>query len=514
MATTAQETVAASGNTSTAEEIKPYKLHVSSRYLELTQQKLEVTRLPHENEEPKSNDWWQPKTEVEPLIDFCQPFHLVIPSLPGLGFSDALPNNAAAISSAAEVLDALMKRLSYSHYITTNSGSGADSPAEIDYKLASYLSTHYADSCLGTHLISPPLAQPKLREAPIEWAKWSIAHFFHASILGYCSEDFSALERSGYARPSSSSKSSSSSPSPAQFGLNRLGLVSEPNTLAYALCDSPTGLLVFVLKSLRLLGGGGPRGRREFFSPTEIINFTQLAWLPGPESAMRFWAYCVRHPEETQTQTKQKQKAAPRPNVAITVFLGDDDDESETTQGNGGGDGAPPAVEAGRQQQQQQQDAERHAYACPSWARARYNVVHAHRATGTPGLLAWERPELIAAGARGLAAALLLTRKSELNPAPLEQVVVVDDGAGADGGGGGKAEAEAEAEAAPARPSPAFLAPPPPLTGDVGRLASDETAVASDENLAGGGKTTPSPMAAPASPGTAPAGLSPSEKLA
>lgn len=77
------------------DEIKPYKVHVSrlhqqhffcsrwprqaanatraqvsSRYLDLTRQKLELTRLPHESTQPPSEDWWEPKPQVEPLIDF------------------------------------------------------------------------------------------------------------------------------------------------------------------------------------------------------------------------------------------------------------------------------------------------------------------------------------------------------------------------------------------------------------------------------------------------------------
>lgn len=49
----------------------PFQLkQVSSKYLDLTKQKLEVTRLPHELGEPKSKDWWEPKSQVEPLIDF------------------------------------------------------------------------------------------------------------------------------------------------------------------------------------------------------------------------------------------------------------------------------------------------------------------------------------------------------------------------------------------------------------------------------------------------------------
>ena len=80
------------------DEIKPYKIHVggfpsqimtasglelepwltcpcappqvSTKYLDLTRQKLELTRLPHEGSAPKSEDWWEPKPQVDPLIDF------------------------------------------------------------------------------------------------------------------------------------------------------------------------------------------------------------------------------------------------------------------------------------------------------------------------------------------------------------------------------------------------------------------------------------------------------------
>ncbi|OTB16849.1 hypothetical protein K445DRAFT_45762, partial [Daldinia sp. EC12] len=442
-----------------ADEIKPYRIHVSSKYLDLTKQKLELTRLPHELSEPKSKDWWEPKSQIEPLIDFWseqyswraqedllntelpqfrtgfsipsseaivrihfiharsshsnaiplllippfpfsnlsfghivkqftepedvannQPFHLVIPALPGLGFSDALPNNTPVISSTAEILNSLMSRLSYSHYLITNASSGVASPAEIDFKLAHYLATYHSDSCLGAHLISPPLARPKLRESPVEWTKWTVANTLRAPILGYRKEDFSALKRNGFAR------SPKQRPTAPQFGLNRLGL-REPNTLAYALCDSPTGLLVFVLKILRLLDS------KKEFTPTEVINLTQLSWLPGPESAMRFWAHCARYPEVDK-------KIHSRPKIGVTVFLGD---EPST---NGGTDAE--TIES-------MQDEAKDCYMCPSWANAKYNVVHINRATGRPGLLAWDRPEVIATGVRGLAASILRS-DSRLRP--------------------------------------------------------------------------------------------------
>ncbi|KAK8135422.1 epoxide hydrolase [Apiospora sp. TS-2023a] len=476
-----------SSSLSPDEEIKPYQLHVSTKYIDLTQQKLEITRLPHEQSPPNSEDWWEPKPIVEPLVDYWleqyewrteeatlnelpqyrtgftipnseapirvhfiharsshtekavplllippfpltslsfahiiesftepedaeehQPFHLVIPSLPGLGFSDALPNNTPAISTTGEILSSLMNRLGYPHYLVTNAGSASGSPAQIDWKLASYLAIQHPNSCVGTHFISPPLAKPRLQETPIAWAKWSIAKFFSAPIMGYHKDDFSALKRNP--QPELSSKL----PISKQFGLlnHQLGLLQEPNTLAYALCDSPTGLLVFVLKYLKSLAP-----TREF-SPAEIVNFTQLAWLPGPEAAMRFWAHSLHHPESIKRKVDKKL----RPRVAITVFLGDEAGASciEDAQGE-------------EAQKMLPQSESKEAYSCPGWAKTKYKVVYAHRASGKAGLLAWERPELIAEGVRSLAKEIMkLDSRLKPNPgpttAPLESVVAGDDG--------------------------------------------------------------------------------------
>ncbi|KAK6075939.1 epoxide hydrolase [Seiridium cupressi] len=555
MAAVVEETAAAGGAT-TSEEIKPYQIHVSSRYLGLTKEKLEITRLPHELSTPKSEDWWEPKPQVEPLIDFWleeyswrthedelnaqlpqfrtgfsisqseapirihfihirsshsnaipllmippfpftnlsfghmtkaftdpddvtnnQPFHLVIPSLPGLGFSDALPNNTPVISTTAEMLNSLMARLEYTHYLASNLGSASASPAKIDWQIVHYLSTEHLNSCLGVHFIAPPLAQPKLQEAPLEWAKWSIASLFKVPMLGYLGEDFSALERRR------SPKKSKKHSTPTHSGLNQLGL-REPNTLAYALCDSPTGLLVFALKSLRLLGP-----KREF-TQAEIITFTQLAWLPGPEAAMRFWAYCLQHPETT---TK---KAPPRPRIAITVFLGDEPEESEPQA-----EAQPEDLEIQKPVKLEDND----DYACPSWANAKYHVVYAHRANGKSGMLAWERPELIADGVRGLAKQILRL-DSRLKPSavpetvPLAQVIADVDGATGSGTEGGPASATAASTAATAPstklqpPTPTLdattqpsiptadglLAPIPEERGQPHREISEETRVASD----------------------------------
>jgi pimeloyl-ACP methyl ester carboxylesterase len=402
-----------------------------------------------------------------------QPFHLVIPSLPGLGFSDPLPNNTPIMFTCAEILDTLMRRLSYPHYLATNSGAASMSPAEIDWKLINMLATHYPDSCLGTHFISPPLVAPKITEAPWEWTKWSLANFFHAGILGYSDDDFAALERIERPYDSWSSGSKKRPPTPQQFGLNKLGL-KEPNTLAYALCDSPTGLLVFVMKALRTLG---PRTN---FTPEQIITFTELAWLPGPEYAMRFWAHCATHEENEKDKTAKKTGGqVTKPRVAITVFTGGKDytpsaalSGGEAPAGTQEGDVEmavlPPALPSDDKQR----------YICPAWGNAHYNVVHTQRATGKPGLLAWERPEVIAAGVRGLAREILRVDKriapaspisaqaatAATTTAPLQQVVVIPASEGGSGSGNGTGGNVGESPSSPTpTPSPAQRLRMPPV---------------------------------------------------
>ncbi|EQL04111.1 epoxide hydrolase [Ophiocordyceps sinensis CO18] len=435
-----------------SDEVKPYKIRVSSKYLELTRRKLELTRLPHQTPEPRSiNGWWEPQPTVEPLVDFWlerfswreqeqqfnarvpqfrtaiktaaletpvrmhfvhassrhahamplllippfpftnlsmahlidlftepgdgtldQPFHLVMPSLPGLGFRDALPDSVPLIQTVAHMLHVLMKRLGYEYFLVTNSGPWPSVLAPVDWELADHLALHYPNSCLGAHFVSPPFSRPRIRDSPAAWTRWKVASILRAPILGYSLEDLEALRSADTSVPTGARASPH-----AILGFGNDG-AHEPNTLAYALCDSPLGLLLFFLMVLRMSGPN--RG----LPPAEIVRMTELTWLPGPEGTMRLWAQCAAGEE------KQKRRRAQRPKAAITVFSGD--------QGRVGV-GPPLPVPLPRPFP--------NSYACPAWGRRQYHVVACNRVTGRPGLLAWERPQVIVVGVRSLAKAVL-----------------------------------------------------------------------------------------------------------
>ncbi len=150
-------------------------------------------------------------------------------------------------------------------------------------------------------------------------------------IWGYDKTDFEELRRSAAPRRRMVQERSSLEEKWRGSGygdLGRLGL-REPNTFSYALCDSPVGILGLVCGGLRW------KSPNHKLSSTEIIDLTELAWLPGPEAAIRFLAAGVREVESLEREKRTKSR------VAVTVF---------------GSDGATGD------------------YICPAWANTKHNV--------------------------------------------------------------------------------------------------------------------------------------------
>lgn len=270
------------------------------------------------------------------------------------------------------MLNVLMGRLGYEHFLVTDSGSSPSVLAPVDWKVANHLALHYPDSCLGVHFVSPPLRPPRMRDSPIMWAKWKVASVLRSPILGYSRDDLEALRVCDNLVPRGATTAH------ALLGFGSGG-AHEPNTMAYALCDSPLGLLLFFLMIVRM------SGPNRTLPLAEMIKMTELTWLPGPEGTIRLWAQCVSG-EETQDGRRGQ-----RPRTAITVFSGD--------QGHARGNMPLPTHSL--------PEPIPYSYACPAWADRQYRVVACNRVAGRPGLLAWERPQIIAAGVRGLAKSLL-----------------------------------------------------------------------------------------------------------
>ncbi|KAL1645804.1 hypothetical protein SLS58_003688 [Diplodia intermedia] len=348
-------------------------MHVSSKYLELTKRKLELTRLPHELELPENRKWayGPPKEVLEPLVDhwicdyswrteeshyntalpqfrtaitvpssnetlrvhfvhkkchlgeltprprirnvdrvvpllFCHDvnassfldvsgvidalttmdrtagegdgggiaFHVIAPSVPGTGFSDASEKEGFGARETAEVFDALMKRL----------------------------------GCVAIHAANPGsfFLPPSLQNTPLEWLKYQLARMTGARISGlsfdYVPADFENVSRLAAAssgktkvvdeetagQPELHTNSEPTSNVDIDMGETTC-TASRPQTLAFALCDSPVGLLAHTLD---VLGPCLAMGRAGYlsavWSPANLLNWTMMRWLPGPEAGFRW----------------------------------------------------------------------------------------------------------------------------------------------------------------------------------------------------------------------------------
>lgn len=280
-----------------------------------------------------------------------------------------------------------MLRLGYPRYIASTTAPAPSGPAHIDGRLIRRLAAAHADSCVAAHWIAPVLPQRRL--APWAWVRARVA-----KLLGYSEREKVDVEAAG--------------------GWPRLG---EPNGLSYALCDSPVGMLVFVARAL----GNGSGG----FAPERVITMAKLAWLPGPENLLRFWAGCER---ERGDEDGGGGKGGRRGKVGVTVF------------GEGTRDG----------------------YAGPE-----FEVVSTRCLPGRTeekGLLAFEEPEVICEGVKELVKAVLArdsgafsaTGTATAGVVPLEGVTV-----------------EKAGEAAPSQGRvPVTPTPPPPKGNGNGRVVA------------------------------------------
>jgi hypothetical protein len=97
-------------------------------------------------------------------------FHVVAPTIPGFGFSDEVADEGNNLWTTAEVFDALMKRLGYSHYIVH--GIGWSDPFLVEclvnvltvfcrgFKIARAIAIRHSESCMAVHTVDPVMPSP------------------------------------------------------------------------------------------------------------------------------------------------------------------------------------------------------------------------------------------------------------------------------------------------------------------------------------------------------------------
>jgi epoxide hydrolase len=185
-------------------------------------------------------------------------FHLVIPSLPGYGFSDRPAETGWGIQRTAKAWIELMRRLGYSRYVAQGGDWGGIIPSELG-RLA-------PPGLAGIHLNFFPEFQPPVSDPPTPEEVEALAKLEKFSTDGF-----------GYFAEQST----------------------RPQTVGYGLTDSPVGQAAWIYEKFTdwTDSDGDPES---LLGPDQILDAIMMYWLPATAaSSARFYWEASRGPVST-----------------------------------------------------------------------------------------------------------------------------------------------------------------------------------------------------------------------
>jgi pimeloyl-ACP methyl ester carboxylesterase len=208
-------------------------------------------------------------------------FDVIVPSLPGYGFSTPLTTPGINFSKTADLWVQLMDRLGYQRFATHGGDWGAFVSAQLGHK--------YADRLIGAHLtLMSPL------------------DFFTGGTVP--AEDYSEEEKDWPARG-------------RDFFLHEAGYFAlqstKPQTVAFALNDSPIGLCAWIVEKRRTWSDcAGDVERR--FSKDELLTTVMIYWLTQSYGTSARYYYEAAHQPWRPSHARVPVVEAP---TGVAVFL-------------------------------------------------------------------------------------------------------------------------------------------------------------------------------------------------
>jgi len=205
-------------------------------------------------------------------------FHLVIPSLPGFGFSGKPAATGWNVGRIAGAWTALMTRLGYPRWAAQGGDWGAAVTTALGYMAPPEL--------IGIHLnmvMFQPTEEERAAASPAEQAMLDAARRYDQELSGY-------------------------------FKVQ----ATRPQSVGFALADSPVGLAAWIYALFQDVSDSGADAER-VFELDELIDDIMLYWLTntGASSARLYW-------EAMQSMREGGMPPAPMPTpAAISMFPGE-----------------------------------------------------------------------------------------------------------------------------------------------------------------------------------------------
>ncbi|MEW5306265.1 MAG: hypothetical protein WDW38_009111 [Sanguina aurantia] len=250
--------------------------------------------------EPELTDWTTPaNTRSEASFRQREPlFNVVVPSLPGYGFSSAPKQPGFGIVEMAKTMNALMLSLGYPRYVAQGGDWGSI--------ICQALARNHPENCVGIHInmcYAPPTLTSPLQLLQV--ANAALCYYLPSLVPSFF---LTPSETRGLLRLQEF-KSSGSGYSAVHS--------TKPQTLGYALTDSPVGLLAWIVEKFH--GWSDLSGHTLFqrYAPADLLtNVSIYHFTRCITSSMRLYLESKDPADQAASLTRSYIKAP----VAVAVF--------------------------------------------------------------------------------------------------------------------------------------------------------------------------------------------------
>ncbi len=215
-------------------------------------------------------------------------FDVVIPSMPGYGFSSKPTGTGWGVERIGKAWDVLMKRLGYKNYVSQGGDWGS--------VVANAMGRQAPQGLLGIHLNMPATVPADVAKA-LKNGEPVPAGLSEVEKAAYKSLNHLYIKGGGYA------------------GM----MVTRPQTLGYGLSDSPVGLAAFFLDKFNDWTYSGGNAEKSL-TKDEILDDITLYWLTNTatSSAQLYWENNNNNFNAVEQRTAEI--SVP---VAVTIFPGE-----------------------------------------------------------------------------------------------------------------------------------------------------------------------------------------------
>ena len=199
-------------------------------------------------------------------------FHVVAPSLPQFGWSEGTKSKGFGLREYAETCHRLMLALGYAQYVTQGGDWG--------FYITRAIGLLHPEACLASHINMIRASPPSFFSNP--WQ--ALQH----KLLPYSARDKQNFERTNWFAEEGSGY--------------RLLQSTKPQTIGYALTDSPVALLAWILEKLHDWTDNYPWTDDEILTWVSIYYFSRA----GPAASLRIYYEAIHNPQAVSRDRTQQ----------------------------------------------------------------------------------------------------------------------------------------------------------------------------------------------------------------